>query len=583
MNKKLFLMLGFLIFCFPFLVDAAEDIENPNMNGLYELSSTSIDTTNESEDVVVTFSASDNLSGVCAKGDDCGAISTIGVYSSLGNQSFLTEIVRSTGDKNSGKYQTNINFPRYAESGSWRMVICLYDKIGNRSCSSFSNVITNNSIIYDSRAPQVIGTPVVTPLSINTETGDVTLNISFNITDDLAGVDDNSDKNYVYFEGLKSFMKRVSGDSLNGYYEATVTVPKYRTFNYETMEIRIGDILDNNTEYDFSYNFTNSGNNFDTVYPVVEGYSISPNEVNVADNSYEIVITFSASDDLSGVCVSADENCHTYVKLGSSNLPAKLVADDVRLISGDSLRGVYQAVVTLPRYAPHGYYSLEIQLEDRTGNNQEDPFSYGGVLWVDDSVMMESDMDDIDIPRPDISFRGKLKDYTLSSSKKIYIKKDKVKFKGNFEDISGGEVVIKYKGSDSGEEIVKVDNNGEWSKNIKFDKEGNYRVKFIFFDSNKREVGSRGYYKIKIDTKDPTIGNLPAMVSKRVGEKVWWSGEDDEEIDEYKYYFNGKKIKTKNSFFNIPQGISRGSYLLEIRAYDRAKNKDVKYMTVNVR
>lgn len=338
--------------------------------------------------------------------------------------------------------------------------------------------------------------------------------------------------------------------------------------------------------------------------PALTAFEISPKVVNTNDGDQLITLTFSATDNLSGIKYAS-------LEMKSSDETEELEFDDFYNTSDSETSGTYSIVGILPKGSIAGEWSVHFfNLEDWVGNNVffnienlEAQFGAGSATInnildsVRDPDVDKSDEDlivdfenkegdltikEISIPKPALSFSGKIKEAVFSSEKKNYIGNDKVKFKGELKGAANGKVIIKYKGADKGEEVVEIDNNGDWSKKVKFDRNGDYRVKFIFFDKDNQELGKKGYYQINIDNKDPKIEDLPARVSKHNGDKVWWNAVDKEKIDEYKYYFNGKKIKTKNQFFYISQGTPKGEYLLEIRAYDKAGNKDIKNMWVKV-
>lgn len=333
--------------------------------------------------------------------------------------------------------------------------------------------------------------------------------------------------------------------------------------------------------------------------PALTAFDISPKVVNTDEGDQIITVTFSAEDNLSGIgCAS--------LEMELSDDVYEIEFDDFYNTVENEKSGTYSMQGVLPKGSIEGEWSVGFfVLEDQAGNyvifsaeNIEVQFGtistrIKNILNDEDLEKPETDpkkneenilsVEEIKISKPEFSFSGKLKDAIFSSKKKNYIKNNNVKFKGELEDAADGKVVINYKGADKGEEIVKVDKDGKWSEKVKFDKNGNYKVKFTFLDKDGKELGKKGYYQINIDTKDPKIENLPARVSKHIGDKVWWNVSDNEKIDEYKYCFNGKKVKTKDQFFHIPQGTSRGEYLLEIQAYDKAGNKDVKSMRVSVR
>ena len=856
--------ISLLVSSFTIDSDASQDIEDPAMIGTYSLSTNTINTTTGPETVSVTFQANDDLSGICAIGDVCNEKTMVAAISE-NDQYYNVDVERISGDKNNGFYRANIVFPQYAEFGSWELDICIVDQVGNRNCDEYEyvNAIINNATIDDHAHPQVVGTPDVSPLTINTDDGDVEIDVILELTDDRSGVCVGcSDQTFIYMEGHRGVLERISGDEISGVYHGIITIPQYRSFiGSQELEINVIDNAGNDTEYSFNYAFENTGINYDVSYPVVDVLSVMPNVTNASDASQTITVTVNATDNLSGVCVSAEENCVSKLILFSPG-SVEIEADIIQL-SGNEMSGSYQSIFTLPRFAQEGYYDLCYIISDHAHNTNDlcdsdvindvllvadatsiptltqvtavpspttdttpdytfnsteaGTITYGGdcssattdaiagdntitfntlsvgahtnctITVTDaatnassplavnaftitehaDTTAPETTIDtypaastadttaaftfssneagtfqckidaeayapctspqnytglavgshtfnvkaidaasnedatpaeftwtitaptDIapptltqvtavpspttdttpdytfnsteagtityggdcasatttatagdntitfnvlaigthdncaiavtdasgnasvalhvnafeikpkttadpektteepkekEIPKPDLSFSGKLKDAVLSSSKKLYIEDDEVKFKGEYPEIAGGKVVIKYKrGSDSEEEIVDVDQNGNWSKKIGFDKDGTYKIKFTFFDKDGKEVGEKGYYKIKIDTEDPKIADMPGKLNKRPGDKIWWSATDNEEVDEYKYYFNGKKEKTDDPFFYVPKDTSKGTYILEIRVYDKAGNKDVKYVTIVVR
>jgi len=85
------------------------------------------------------------------------------------------------------------------------------------------------------------------------------------------------------------------------------------------------------------------------------------------------------------------------------------------------------------------------------------------------------------------------------------------------------------------------------------------------------------------DKESPKITDLPWLLSKKRGEKIWWKGTDNKKVDHYTYTFNNKKVKTKRASFNIPTNIKKGAYVLKVSAYDKTGNKKTKRSVIRVR
>lgn len=166
-------------------------------------------------------------------------------------------------------------------------------------------------------------------------------------------------------------------------------------------------------------------------------------------------------------------------------------------------------------------------------------------------------------------------------SQKLYSKNNRPKFSGESEALANGKVVIYVDGDE--EEESEADALGKWSEKVKFKKNKTYELKFKYYDRNDALIDSKKY-KLKIDTEDPEfISFPPELISKRVGELLWWEAEDNHKIKRYKVYFGGKKIKTKEANFSIPGGTMAGIHTLKIKAYDKAGNKEERSVNIRVR
>ncbi len=189
---------------------------------------------------------------------------------------------------------------------------------------------------------------------------------------------------------------------------------------------------------------------------------------------------------------------------------------------------------------------------------------------------------------PKIKVKHFHKKYKLHKKKTLYLRKKKLSFKARNQKLVNGRVQLFINGKLKRETIVGT--NGEWKLNKKFKKNGKYKLKFKYFNSAGNFLGQSYKYKVKIDTKKPKFIHLSAFFSKKAGDKVVFRATDRKKtkkvktgIKYYKYYFLGKKHKTKKPEFIIPVGTLKGLYTLKVRAYDKAGNKITKIIVVRVR
>ena len=223
---------------------------------------------------------------------------------------------------------------------------------------------------------------------------------------------------------------------------------------------------------------------------------------------------------------------------------------------------------------PDGIYNLEV-LEEQE---------------VDD----DEPINELEIEKPAMDFSGKLKNLVLSKNKTAYIPRDKVKFKGNVQELAGGTVEIKTKSEKkTNKKKTDIDDSGKWNKEIEFDKDGTWNVKFTFFDKNGEKIDTIGSYNIKVDTEDPLFTDLPDRLNKKKGSTVWFEAQDSERFKKFKVYLDGQtqtiypesKVKDNEvvkGLFMLPQDITAGKHVMDVKAYDKAGNSVKKSVLINI-
>ncbi len=193
------------------------------------------------------------------------------------------------------------------------------------------------------------------------------------------------------------------------------------------------------------------------------------------------------------------------------------------------------------------------------------------------------------VSSPHIKIYNYLKE-KIKSDETFYAKDKKFSFRGEDSVLAGGTVKL-YKGSKLEDEDI-VDEDGNWKVRIKEKKNGTNTYKIKYYNEGGDKIKSKEY-KISIDLDDPEFTDLPSELSKKSGDEIWWKAKDNKELDEFKVYFNGNKYKInapKNgkdeeikSTFTIPKNTPNGRYDVQVRAYDKAGNREIKYITILIK
>ncbi len=190
---------------------------------------------------------------------------------------------------------------------------------------------------------------------------------------------------------------------------------------------------------------------------------------------------------------------------------------------------------------------------------------------------------DVSVHRPKFPrSTTKKRSVKLSKHRTAYFVKRRVTFSGTSEELSGGMVKIYHGKTKLGSAKIST-SDGTWKTSITFKEGKKYKLTFKFYDSHGEKITQKGAYKVFVDATKPTFESMPSRLTKRPGQKVWWKATDNHKIKRYRYTFRGARVKTSQPFFYIPRSTPRGTYSLEIRAYDKAGNRTDKTVTIVVR
>ncbi len=229
------------------------DDDRPEITA-FHLSPSTINTDEVDVEVTLTMTLTDEYAGVCIPGDCDDYISSatqLRLKAPSGTQMLdFSGFTRTSGDDLNGTYTSTATFPRGSKGGTWTAdYLFVNDKIGNNEFLSATDVealfgdgatdIVNNGSVSDEEQPKITAFEV-TPTEINTSEASQTLTLHVTLTDNQSGVciagdcgNYNSSETqlrlspligtqYVDFTNLT----RLSGNELNGEYEAMATFPK---------------------------------------------------------------------------------------------------------------------------------------------------------------------------------------------------------------------------------------------------------------------------------------------------------------------------------------------------------------------
>lgn len=271
------------------------DDDRPEVTAL-ELSPSAINTDAADVEVTLTMTLTDNLAGICIP-SDCddyiGSATQLRMEAPSGTQMlYFSDFTQISGDDQNGVYESTAIFPEGSIGGTWTAdYLYLCDKIGNREFlyvddieTLFGNGVTdivNNGSAYDEARPEITAFEIA-PTEINTSDTEQTLTLKISLTDDHAGVCTSDDcgnylgsmtqlqlvpligTQYVYFTDFV----RISGDDLEGDYEATATIPKSSKEGIWKVESLL--LVDKVGNYEFL-----TADDLNTLFPNASGLTIS--------------------------------------------------------------------------------------------------------------------------------------------------------------------------------------------------------------------------------------------------------------------------------------------------------------------
>ena len=361
------------------IVTSNSDTEPPELADI-TFTPNAIDVSGSDQSITFNANVTDNISGIKAI--------TVALKSPSGNQQRVYSAVPSSslvaGDSNNAILQFNIIIFQYAEGGIWYIDRITIDDNALNSKSIYEQelismgfetkiILTNNS----DTEPPILTDFSFSPASVNVSNSDQGINFSFTVADNMSGLMHiqtkltNLDYNNTIFLNLYNH-DLISGNSLNGTYQKSATIPQYSMAGtWSISQIILIDSTNNQIILNNS-DITNLGfdatfqviSNSDTEPPVLTDFSFSPASVNVSNSDQGINFSFTVADNMSGLM-------HIQTKLTNPDYNNTIFLNlyNHDLISGNSLNGTYQKSATIPQYSMAGTWSIsQIILIDSTIN-----------------------------------------------------------------------------------------------------------------------------------------------------------------------------------------------------------------------
>lgn len=177
---------------------------------------------------------------------------------------------------------------------------------------------------------------------------------------------------------------------------------------------------------------------------------------------------------------------------------------------------------------------------------------------------------------------GDNKIYNLSPQETVSFRVKNLYFRGKIASLKYGKVEIYEDGTLKKTTWIK--NSQRWRVKLKQKDADQLRAyQFKYFNSHSEEILTSNTYNIFIDRLKPHFTDLPRKITKNPGDMVYWQATDNDQLKYYQYTFRGRRVKTNDPQFILPNNLPKGISHLTVRAYDRAENKSVRRVRVRVR
>lgn len=394
------------------------DIGGPRVTS-FSIDRTSIDTSGSSQQVTVTFEVIDDLAGISSwNGAGCwvGAAKVGDELLQVPPDSVsLANVVASNSFGNTDVvYTATFSFPQYSAQGDWTIGgFTCYDNVHNegryfegvdgywtyRSNGTPIDLTGNQRIsitrvaqtgVGDTALPQLVGVTKDTN-SIDTSNGPATVQYRLHLTDDTSICTSCYMSFYVRAPNggalvLSSALVFADGTMKDGYWEASVTFPKYWTQGVtEIYLMGVRDQSGKENRYGGGWTpvpasaaapVTQTGIG-DATPPTITKVELVGAAPNTRASDATVTLKFTITDNLSGLALD-DVGRTQFVftaEVGGTQARGFILSRDVVTSSLNGRLVVVTATFTLPRLSPLGKWNLVwVMVKDGVGNYTQNGF-----------------------------------------------------------------------------------------------------------------------------------------------------------------------------------------------------------------
>jgi hypothetical protein len=347
----------------------------------FDFNPKTIDVSSGPQTVTLTLRITDDLSGF-----EFGSFIFISPSGQQISSAGFNAQHRISGNSLDGVYQLSTTIPQFSEAGTWRVIqLFLRDSVGNSAVFSQSDLISRGfpTELVVNGGPDLASPDLVefsfNPTSIDVSAGAQNLTLTLRITDALSGFEFGS---FIFMSpsgnqiisGGYNFAHRVSGDSHDGVYQVTASVPQFsEAGTWRVLQMFLRDAVGNSTvlsESDvssrgFPTQLQVISDPQDITAPSLTQFSFTPATIDTSTAPQSVTITLRITDDVPGfefgsfIFMSPSGQ---QINSGGYNFAHR--------ISGNALDGVYEITTTFPQFSEIGAWRvLQLFLRDAVGNS----------------------------------------------------------------------------------------------------------------------------------------------------------------------------------------------------------------------
>ena len=346
----------------------------------FDFNPKTVDVSAGPQTVTITLRITDDLSGF-----DFGnflMISPSGQQVSSGGYNAQNRV---SGNSLDGVYQASAVIPQFSEAGTWRVIqVFLKDLVGNTVALGELDLISRGfpTELVVNGGPDLAPPDLVEfsfdPSTIEVSAGSQNLTLKLRITDTLSGFDFGnfliiSPSGQQVISGGYNAQNRVSGNSLDGIYQVSASVPQFsEAGTWRFIQIFMKDLVGNTialgeadlSSRGFSTQLQVVSNPQDLNPPSLTEFSFAPSTIDTSAAPRPVTLTLRIADAISGF----DFGNFLFLSPSGQQVNSGGYNRSNR-ISGDAHDGIYEVTATFPQFSEVGTWRLiQVFMKDLVGN-----------------------------------------------------------------------------------------------------------------------------------------------------------------------------------------------------------------------